>query len=551
MKAAVYCGTRNLYKQMIHAAKSLLMYSDVDKIYFIIEDDEFPYELPPEIECKNLSNQTYFRPDGPNYNENLGLTYMVLIRAALPKIFPDLDRILTLDVDTLVRDNISHMWDMDLDDYYLAATKEEQLSKDENRDYINMGVAMINLKKWREDHIDDKIITALDRYFYRYNEQDCINDFCEGKIKILPSDYNCCWQAKVPKHERIMHFAGIDDWAKWSYFHIYDNVAFTDIKRNQNFKVSLDIIILTYKNKNDLRKTLNSINIAVRHLSNIIVINNGDDDDYSDILKEYSFVKYYYLKERIEFSVARQYALDNSNGTYFTFIDAGNTFIPGADKIIINSIKNNIFYDLYHWGYKNKTNQLIQKLDNNLLGYVFRREFIEARNIHFNHTNDYYGFIKASQLILNYYSSRKILRYHNDKMILFQETNNFSYADSMSAAISNIDAINITINAHITPYHIMAPCAKAMLEQYYYLIQAYEEDPIILEDCWKSAKYFWYNCYDIYHLSASKLALKLYKKEYLPKIIKEIKWQVPYRPNFIKFIEELESNDDLPQQYRW
>lgn len=70
---------------------------------------------------------------------------MVLIRAALPKIFPDLDRILTLDVDTLVRDNISHLWDMDLDDYYLAATREEDLSKEEHRDYINMGVAMFNL----------------------------------------------------------------------------------------------------------------------------------------------------------------------------------------------------------------------------------------------------------------------------------------------------------------------------------------------------------------------------------------------------------------------
>ena len=44
------------------------------------------------------------------------------------------------------------------------------LSKEENRDYINMGMAMINLKKWREDHMDDKIIAALDKYFYRYNE---------------------------------------------------------------------------------------------------------------------------------------------------------------------------------------------------------------------------------------------------------------------------------------------------------------------------------------------------------------------------------------------
>jgi hypothetical protein len=41
---------------MVHAAKSLLMYSNVEKIYFLIEDDEFPYELPPEIECKNVSN---------------------------------------------------------------------------------------------------------------------------------------------------------------------------------------------------------------------------------------------------------------------------------------------------------------------------------------------------------------------------------------------------------------------------------------------------------------------------------------------------------------
>lgn len=51
MKAAVYCGTRNLYRQMITAAKSLLIHSDVDKIYFLIEDDDFPYSLPPEIEC--------------------------------------------------------------------------------------------------------------------------------------------------------------------------------------------------------------------------------------------------------------------------------------------------------------------------------------------------------------------------------------------------------------------------------------------------------------------------------------------------------------------
>ena len=56
MRAAVYCGTRNVYDDMIPSMKSLLIHSNVEKIYFLIEDDKFPYELPPEVECINVSN---------------------------------------------------------------------------------------------------------------------------------------------------------------------------------------------------------------------------------------------------------------------------------------------------------------------------------------------------------------------------------------------------------------------------------------------------------------------------------------------------------------
>ena len=95
MRAAVYAGTRNIYADMIPSMKSLLMYSNVDKIYFLIEDDEFPYELPPEVECINVSNQKWFDPEGPNFISKW--SYMILLRAALTKLFPDLDRILSLE----------------------------------------------------------------------------------------------------------------------------------------------------------------------------------------------------------------------------------------------------------------------------------------------------------------------------------------------------------------------------------------------------------------------------------------------------------------------
>jgi len=50
---------------------------------------------------------------------------MVLVRAAYTKIFPHLDRILSIDMDTIVNENISELWDLDLTDYYLAAVEEK------------------------------------------------------------------------------------------------------------------------------------------------------------------------------------------------------------------------------------------------------------------------------------------------------------------------------------------------------------------------------------------------------------------------------------------
>ena len=63
MRTAVYTGTRNLYEFMIASAKSLLTHSNVEQIYFLIEDDIFPYELPPKTTIINVSNQSYFIKD--------------------------------------------------------------------------------------------------------------------------------------------------------------------------------------------------------------------------------------------------------------------------------------------------------------------------------------------------------------------------------------------------------------------------------------------------------------------------------------------------------
>ena len=122
MKAAVYAGTRNLYREMVGAAKSLAANSSVDVIYFLIEDSEFPESLPDYVKCIDVSNQTYFPISCPNIYKLW--TWMVLMKAAIPKLLPDLDRVLFLDCDTIVTQNIDELWDISLDGYYLAGVGE-------------------------------------------------------------------------------------------------------------------------------------------------------------------------------------------------------------------------------------------------------------------------------------------------------------------------------------------------------------------------------------------------------------------------------------------
>ena len=124
-KHAVYSGTRNLYADMVTAAKSLVANSSVTDIWLLIEDDEFPYELPDcrvTFHVKNMRGQTWFPPNGPNMTSVF--TYMAIIRAAYAEIFPDIDRIVSFDCDTVCVDNVDYLWEVDLQGNLWAANHE-------------------------------------------------------------------------------------------------------------------------------------------------------------------------------------------------------------------------------------------------------------------------------------------------------------------------------------------------------------------------------------------------------------------------------------------
>ena len=210
MKTAAYFGTRNVYEAMIPAVNSLVWNTKVERVVLFIEDDEFPYPMPEICEARNLSGQTVFRKTGPNFTSKW--TYMSMMRVALPSLLPEEDRVLYLDIDTIVEEDISELWDLNLDDYYFAAVREPEKSR-KDFDYINAGVMMMNLKKMR-DGLAKEIIGLLNRSFYPCKEQDLYSEKCQGKILLLPGDYNVSEYTELPLHFKILHFAAVPT-AQW------------------------------------------------------------------------------------------------------------------------------------------------------------------------------------------------------------------------------------------------------------------------------------------------------------------------------------------------
>lgn len=237
MKAAVYCGTRNLYNDMVTAAKSLICNSNVDRIYFLIEDDKFPEKLPPIIETINVSNQQYFPHDGVNFNNQW--TFMVLMKLALHDMFPNLDKVLVMDVDTVVVDDVSDLWDIDLNNCCIAGAREP-LKSDGSRLYVNAGVMMMNLRLLRRMGKGNELIAVVNRKKFLFCEQDCIAERCQGLIKEIPGDYNACCVTESSDSPKIVHYAAVRNWqknkrAKWhNYLTKYRKMSWEDALDGNN-----------------------------------------------------------------------------------------------------------------------------------------------------------------------------------------------------------------------------------------------------------------------------------------------------------------------------
>lgn len=121
-----------------------------------------------------------------------------LLKFELANIFEDLDQLLYMDGDIIVKDDISSLFDIDLKDNYVAAAYDTGIMYNKTvrakgiEDYFNSGVMLLNLKKMREDNIREVL---YNRKFASSDvslmDQNVFNEVFSGKARIIPLKFNC------------------------------------------------------------------------------------------------------------------------------------------------------------------------------------------------------------------------------------------------------------------------------------------------------------------------------------------------------------------------
>ena len=204
--SVVYFGTSNMADQMVASAKSLLKHTHVERVWFLSDVDEFPVYLPDVIKVRNVKDQEWFPPEGPNYNSRW--TYMCLLPLAFPEIFPDESRVLRMDSDTIIEKDITPLLEMDLKGNYVAMV-EEPVRSQHPFHYYNAGVTMMDLDKFRKTGRYKKMIDYANSVELSAVDQDAFNVYCQGDILPLGAEWNWCPRI-IQDHPDpcIRHYAG-------------------------------------------------------------------------------------------------------------------------------------------------------------------------------------------------------------------------------------------------------------------------------------------------------------------------------------------------------
>ena len=192
-KSVVFAGDYAYIRQIETALKSICRHNSHLKIYLLNQD--IPQEWFSQIriylqelggdliDCKLIGSQYKM-----NWSNKLPhINHMTFARYFIPDFVTE-DKVLYLDSDLLVTDDLEELFQLDLGENYLAAAR----SCFGAGIGFNAGVLLINNKKWQAENIRQKLIDLTEKEHENVKEgdQSILNMLFKDQYSLLEDKYN-------------------------------------------------------------------------------------------------------------------------------------------------------------------------------------------------------------------------------------------------------------------------------------------------------------------------------------------------------------------------
>ena len=174
--------------------------SQILNVHAIIDEDvseEDKESLREIVEGSEERRITFFNYKKEEIREFPGVKGTHFSKAAYYRLFcasllPEgIEKILYLDSDMIVNFSLNDLWNTDISDVAIAAVVNPG-SYGDSKSYFNSGLLLINLRYWRENHLEDKYVDFILNHSdkIKWVDQDVSNGVLTNSKKLLPLKYN-------------------------------------------------------------------------------------------------------------------------------------------------------------------------------------------------------------------------------------------------------------------------------------------------------------------------------------------------------------------------
>lgn len=153
-------------------------------------------------------------------------------RLILSEVLPEYEKILYVDSDMVVQDDLAKLYNEDVDGYLLAATRDadtaglyngyepkkkkytdEIMKLKDPYSYFQAGILLINLEEFRKSFKVESVLKLATEREWQLQDQDVLNILCEDRVKFVDMSWNVLVDYAHVRMNKIMRLA-----PQWLYF---------------------------------------------------------------------------------------------------------------------------------------------------------------------------------------------------------------------------------------------------------------------------------------------------------------------------------------------